>query len=412
MKDKYEVLMTADTGGGLGVWDPSTGNSLHQYKGGVTRANTATWVKQDWLLSAPPDKPLLNVWLGSKAEQAPVRMFTPAPTQALAASPSGLYLAAATAETITLYLVSTGAVVGVVTRHYQPITVLAWTADSSHWLSGGEDGQVLAWSLVTAVSRRQLPGREEASLGQVTPRHTWTGHALPVTGIHVGHGPAHSARVVSASLDMTVKIYSMTTGDMLLSVSLTTPVTSIVMDNAETGVWVGDKAGDIHRVCLLSPPRDVSVTSDSQGVTSLSRGHEDSVTHLSVSCDGLSLASGDSSGGIHIWDTASGQIIRSIPHKSAISHLSFTLTPPALVNKESWTPGSKLVPLQKGVNKDKFECALFKKDDVLVNDGEAKDEEDIEMEEGGDTSSHTVEELKQINQQLYKYSLKHILSSR
>ena len=72
--------------------------------------------------------------------------------------------------------------------------------------------QVLAWSLVTAVSRRQLPGREEASLGQVTPRHTWTGHALPVTGIHVGHGPAHSARVVSSSLDMTVKIYSMTTG--------------------------------------------------------------------------------------------------------------------------------------------------------------------------------------------------------
>ena len=46
MKDKYEVLVTGDTGGGLGVWDPSTGNSLHQYNGGVTRANTATWVKQ------------------------------------------------------------------------------------------------------------------------------------------------------------------------------------------------------------------------------------------------------------------------------------------------------------------------------------------------------------------------------
>ena len=36
---------------------------------------------QDWLLSAPPDKPLLNVWLGSKSEQAPVRMFIPAPAQ-------------------------------------------------------------------------------------------------------------------------------------------------------------------------------------------------------------------------------------------------------------------------------------------------------------------------------------------
>jgi hypothetical protein len=101
----------------------------------------------------------------------------------------------------------------------------------------------------------------------------------------------------------------------------------------------------------------------------------------------------------HTLSRSSSRSISSIPHKSAISHLSFTLTPPALVNKESWTPGSKLVPLQKGVNKDKFECALFKKEDVLVNDGEAKDEEDIEMEEGGDTSSHTVEELKQINQQ-------------
>ena len=76
--------------------------------------------------------------------------------------------------------------------------------------------QVLVWSLVTAVSRRALPGLEEARLGQVAPRFTWTAHALPVTGLHVGHGPAHSARVVTASLDMTVKLYSMTTGDHLL----------------------------------------------------------------------------------------------------------------------------------------------------------------------------------------------------
>ena len=46
MKDKYEVLVTSDTSGSLGVWDPSTGNCLHQYKGGITRANTLTWIKQ------------------------------------------------------------------------------------------------------------------------------------------------------------------------------------------------------------------------------------------------------------------------------------------------------------------------------------------------------------------------------
>ena len=72
--------------------------------------------------------------------------------------------------------------------------------------------------------------------------------------------------------------------------------------------------------------------------------------------------------------------------------------------------GSKIVPLQKGVNKDRFECAVFRKSDILVSDTDAED--DIEMEDDKDTSSHTVEELKQINQQLYKYSLKHILNSR
>ena len=74
--------------------------------------------------------------------------------------------------------------------------------------------------------------------------------------------------------------------------------------------------------------------------------------------------------------------------------------------------GSKLVPLQKGVNKDKFECAVFVKTDIIVSDTYANVEDDIETEEDRDTSSHTVEELKQINQQLYKYSLKHILNSR
>ena len=63
------------------------------------------------------------------------------------------------------------------------------------------------------------------------------------------------------------------------------------------------------------------------------------------------------------------------------------------------------------MNKDGFECAVFRRRDILVKDNDVHDE-DIEMEETIETSSHTVEELKQINQQLYKYSLKHILNSK
>ena len=42
---------------------------------------------QDWVMSAPRDKPLLNVWQSNKAELAPVRLFSPAPVSAMAASP-------------------------------------------------------------------------------------------------------------------------------------------------------------------------------------------------------------------------------------------------------------------------------------------------------------------------------------
>ena len=95
-------------------------------------------------------------------------------------------------------------------------------------------------------------------------------------------------------------------GDMLLSVSMTSAVTSIVMDNMETCVWVGDNKGDIHRICLLTPPRDVCVTSDTCNTTTLLRGHDTSVTMLSLSCDSLTLASGDSQGALHLWDANSG----------------------------------------------------------------------------------------------------------
>ena len=33
---------------------------------------------------------------------------------------------------------------------------------------------MLVWPLVTCVSRRHLPGREEASLGQVGRKNVWT----------------------------------------------------------------------------------------------------------------------------------------------------------------------------------------------------------------------------------------------
>ena len=47
------------------------------------------------------------------------------------------------------------------------------------------------------------------------------------------------------------------------------------------------------------------VASDTCTVTSLAQGAE--VSQVALSCDGLTLASGDTGGGVTLWDTASGR---------------------------------------------------------------------------------------------------------
>lgn len=43
--------------------------------------------------------------------------------------------------------VSTGNLLVILSRHYQDVSCLQFTGDSSHFLSGGKDCLVLAWSL-------------------------------------------------------------------------------------------------------------------------------------------------------------------------------------------------------------------------------------------------------------------------
>eukprot|EP00090_Calanus_glacialis_P008952 TRINITY_DN17273_c0_g1_i1.p1 TRINITY_DN17273_c0_g1~~TRINITY_DN17273_c0_g1_i1.p1 ORF type:complete len:419 (+),score=165.14 TRINITY_DN17273_c0_g1_i1:45-1301(+) len=418
MEDKYEVLLTSDNSGvvcNTTVWDHTTGSSLHQFKGNTSSPNTVCLVGRDYLLSAPPDKPLLNVWQVNRSEQSPLRLFTPGAVSAMAVSPSGHYLVAAVEENINIWQVGTGALLGVVTRHYQPVTVLQFTGDSSHLLSGGADGQVLVWPLVLCVARRSLPGQERGQVGQVQPRYTWTDHALPVTGVRVGHGPAHGARVITSSLDMTVKVYTMQTGQMLLSVSFTSPITAVVMDNMETTVYAGTKSGQIHSFSLLSPPRDVCVTGDSLPSLSTWAAHTGQVTGLALGMDGCTLASGGVDSVVHLWDTPSGQVVRSLPHREGVTHVQFIATPPALLDHDRWSPGVKLVALQKGTNQKEFTCAVLNRTDLGDGEDWMRDEKvqggSVGMEGQGMEEEHTVQELKQINNQLYKFAMKNVLSS-
>jgi len=425
--NKHEALLTSDNSGQLWnicVWDPETGSTLTTYKGSSSAPRTLSMIGADYIISAPPSKPILNVWQVNRAEQLPVRMIAPGRVRAMVASPSGSYLLAATEENINIWQISTGKLLRVLSRHYQPVTSLVFTRDGAAFISAGEDGQVLAWSLAVTVSLRCLPGQESRQVGQPDPRWTWNDHALPVTGVHVGHG-GPSSRVFTVSLDQTCKVYCMGSGQLLLSVSFSLPLTSVCCDVMEDSVYVGTKTGDIFTFSLLNPPRDVSVPADKLSKTVLT-GHTAQVSCLAVSMDGLSLASGGDDNCVRLWHLKSGQCTRTLDHKGGVSVVEFFTPPPAMLNSDLWAPERKLVSLQKGSNENEpFVCNVLHRerrggqfevkeesDDFYnivgdVGHGE-KGEGRKEQEEDG----MTVEELKQINNQLYKFALKNVISSK
>ena len=134
----------------------------------------------------------------------------------------------------------TGNLLAVLSKHYQQVNSVCFTDDGSHFISAGEDNLVFVWSLArysnsshhvlllpnvlvcntcacgNSASLLKFPSwfnnsvLSDSSAGGSAgkapePRHIWSQHSLPVTDVHVGRGGIR-ARVVTASLDQTVKV--------------------------------------------------------------------------------------------------------------------------------------------------------------------------------------------------------------
>ncbi len=68
----FEVLLSADESGGarnVCAWDPRTGEQVRTFKGSSTARGTLGIIADSFIVSACPDRPILNVWKVSRREQ-------------------------------------------------------------------------------------------------------------------------------------------------------------------------------------------------------------------------------------------------------------------------------------------------------------------------------------------------------
>uniref|UniRef100_A0A3Q3W2L8 WD repeat-containing protein 18 n=1 Tax=Mola mola TaxID=94237 RepID=A0A3Q3W2L8_MOLML len=305
MAAPLEVIVSSDSGSQLWnttVFDLHSGSSLLSYRGGNSSARALTVLGGQFLLSAQLGKNFINVWELQRKDQLQQKIVCPGVVTCLIASPNGLFLAAAVGEAVYLWEVSTGRLLSVLSRHYQDVTCLKFTDDSSHFISGGKDNLALVWSLPSVI-QLDLSHTPE-------PRHVLARHSLPITDLHCGL-MGTQARVATASLDHTVKVWELSSGELLLSILFDVEIMSVTMDPCEYFLFCGGSDGNIFQVSLCGQSDDGN---------QVFRGHRNLVTCLSVSMDGTLLLSGSHDETVRLWDIQSKQSIRCLAHKGPVTN--------------------------------------------------------------------------------------------
>ena len=419
---RLEVLLSSEASGqmwNMCVWDPATGSALKTFKGSATKSRTTAFLGNTFLVSGQPNKPLLNVWLLNKHEQKPLKYIAPGVLQSIAGSPCGHFLVGTLEERIYIWQTSSGKLLRIITTgHYQKISVTKFTSDGSHFVTAGEDGNVLVWPISTVVN---------VNSSSCKPRYIWSNHSLGITDMHIGNGGAN-ARVFTASKDQTAKVYCLSSGHLLLDVEFAFPLLSITVDSAEENAFVGTSNAMIFAFGLKSPPRDLKMSIESTSSDNTFRGHSAGITCLSVSLDGLMLASGSEDFDVRIWHVKSRQCTRVIPHKGSVTGLLYMIPKRGMLRPDDFVPDVTLSLLEKTVADKNLAKSDVYSIDIITSLNDSADQypensardlllntQTFEMSSASaangneESDCDEIKRLKVINQKLYEASVKAIL---
>uniref|UniRef100_A0A8D8ZPG3 WD repeat-containing protein 18 n=1 Tax=Cacopsylla melanoneura TaxID=428564 RepID=A0A8D8ZPG3_9HEMI len=331
----HEVAVSSDGSGAISVWEPKGGTLLMSYKGAsVLNPQAFCLLGNDYVLGVEKGKPMIHAWPVNSQEKAQLRLICPGRITSMEASPDTMYIAVTVETKLHVWQISSGRLLATASSHYQPITVVKWSADSSFIVTGGEDGNVIVWQLSRLICKQTVAfGIPNSSTKGVTgltePLHVKSQHSLPVTHVTLSQLGAKS-RVATVSHDRTCKIFDLCTGEDLLSLILDTRLTCVAFDTTEDNIYLGTSDGPIKSVSLRQVPRTRDHHIQDSTASPDFIGHEKQVSSVSVSITGLTLLSSSLDESVKIWHTISRQCLRTIQHKGPVFGAFLHLMPPAI----------------------------------------------------------------------------------
>ncbi|KAL6839166.1 hypothetical protein ACP4OV_031057 [Aristida adscensionis] len=346
------VLAASSAEAGLASWDLRTGAAGIRHLPCASRPRALASVGDRFLAAAQlsaagANSGTIHFYHWDKAPVA-VKSFPAEPIHALVANQEGTYIFGGGSngnifvwedsikdcwtperlvriELDALFQVTSGELLHTWHGHYRAVRCLALY---DYWLvSGSEDGSIRVWDLITLLDEQSRLAANRLYL------HNFSQHALPVTDIACFLG----AIAISSSEDRTCKIWSLTEGRLLRSISFPTSIDSVALDARGHIFYAGGRDGKIYVAAM-----GVDESShDSDGILGALDDHSKAITSLAPSSDGLLLVSGSEDGNVLVWDTRTQQVIRKFKHSQG-PVTNVLIVTPKRVNLPSLQPLRKV----------------------------------------------------------------------
>ncbi|EAU90595.2 pre-rRNA-processing protein IPI3 [Coprinopsis cinerea okayama7 len=336
--------------GSITIHDIQTGATLASFKQTNAGSRSVAVLESKSLqggvvLAAQTDKTVLNVYNFQK-DQLALKIILPEKPSCLTLDKTGNFCAAGTAQgRIYLWETASGILFNCWDAHYRQVNVLRFTVDGAALLSGGDDSAVSVWSvsrLVNNESQNELP----------TPFCTLSDHTLPVTDIVCGIGLFPNCRVLTSSVDHSVKVWDLASKSLLSTFEFPSPIDSLAWDLTERFFFATcNEKGSIYKIHLFRQKTRFSgqivEAVGGSGANDVMRIENDIIEAQKkrliqvgqpIASIALSFASnillvGTTEGSILMYDVPSHQHLRTITANKGLSitYIRTMLKPPDLI---------------------------------------------------------------------------------